>query len=225
MAQRRLLITSLVLFVVAVAGTFVFVPFFPQDPAYHHFADTRSYLGIANFWNVVSNLPFLIVGLLSLATSRRNAAEVVFGIGLVLTAIGSSIYHLNPGDATLLYDRAGMVVAIMALVALLVPARGVLAIAELVGIASLVVWQVTGDLRLYGVVQFFPGVLMLLRLRKRSALWLVLLFYAIAKACQQYDVAIYAALHVISGHTLKHLAAALATLAMWQWMRTSSSRA
>lgn len=220
--DRRLLIV-IALALAAVIGTFVFVPFFPQDPAYHHFADTRSLLGIANFWNVISNVPFLIVGLLSLATTRRNAAEVVFGIGLILTAIGSSIYHLNPGDATLLYDRAGMVVAIMALVALLVPARGVLVVAELIGIASLVVWQMTGDLRLYGVVQFFPGVLMLMRIRKRSALWLVLFFYAIAKVCEQYDAQIYDALqHVISGHTLKHFAAALATLAMWQWMRQSS---
>jgi hypothetical protein len=59
-----------------------------------------------------------------------------------------------------------------------------------------------------------------MRLRKRSALWLVLLFYAIAKVCEQFDAQIYDALqHVVSGHTLKHFAAALATLAMWQWMR------
>ena len=34
-----------------------------QDPAYHLFADRRAWLGVANFADVASNLPFLAVGL------------------------------------------------------------------------------------------------------------------------------------------------------------------
>ena len=30
----------------------------PQDPAYHQFADARPWLGIPNFQNVASNLPW-----------------------------------------------------------------------------------------------------------------------------------------------------------------------
>ncbi len=36
----------------------------PQDPAYHNFIDQRMLYGVSNFWNVVSNLPFVIAGLL-----------------------------------------------------------------------------------------------------------------------------------------------------------------
>src|SRR6185369_14429367 len=142
----------------------------------------------------------------------RDAASVVFGIGLVLTAFGSAFYHWSPNDHTLLYDRAGMVVALMAVVALLVDSTRVLVIAELIGIGSLIWWQMNGDLRLYGVVQFFPGLLILLRIATSitdrrlpvaaaatdyrqpattRALWLVLLFYAIAKVCEQFDAQIY----------------------------------
>src|SRR3990172_102797 len=32
-------------------------------PNYHNFADQRALWGVSNFWNVVSNLPFLLVAL------------------------------------------------------------------------------------------------------------------------------------------------------------------
>jgi hypothetical protein len=214
----RALLTIVVLAVIAIAGTFLFVPYFPQDPAYHHFADTRVMAGIPNAWNVLSNLPFLIIGVLSLMTVRRDAASIAFGLGLVLTAFGSAYYHWSPNDDTLLWDRAGMVVALMAVVALLVDSTRVLAIAEVIGVGSLIWWQVNGDLRLYGVVQFFPGLLILVLRRWR--LLPVLVFYAIAKVCEQYDAQIYDALgHAISGHALKHFAAAASTFVIWMWMR------
>lgn len=224
----RPLLTTIVLAALAILGTFLFVPYFPQNPAYHHFADTRLLLGIPNFWNVVSNLPFLIIGVLSLATVRRNAPEIVFGAALVLTAFGSGLYHFMPNDATLFCDRAGIVIAAVAVIALLVGEHrtATLVIAEAVGIGSLLWWMMNGDLRLYGVVQFFPGLLIIilpllfpLRYRHKGALAMVIVCYAIAKACELYDPQIYAALHVISGHTLKHLVAAGSTLAIWMWMR------
>jgi len=39
---------------------------FGQDLDYHNFADRRSFWGIPNFFNVMSNIPFLIVGLIGL---------------------------------------------------------------------------------------------------------------------------------------------------------------
>ena len=38
----------------------------PQDPAYHDFADQRTFLGVPNVLDVISNLPFLLVGVLGL---------------------------------------------------------------------------------------------------------------------------------------------------------------
>jgi len=47
---------------VSVIGA-LFVPRIPQDPTYHQFADDRTLLGIPNFWNVVTNIPFVLVGI------------------------------------------------------------------------------------------------------------------------------------------------------------------
>src|SRR5258708_23386311 len=43
-------------------GGLVLLPPIPQDQSYHQFADQRTIFGIPNFWNVVSNLPFLVAG-------------------------------------------------------------------------------------------------------------------------------------------------------------------
>ncbi|HEU4780650.1 MAG TPA: hypothetical protein VFS58_12280, partial [Steroidobacteraceae bacterium] len=42
------------------------VPAMPQPLTYHAFADCRTLFGVANFFNVVSNIPFLIGGVLGL---------------------------------------------------------------------------------------------------------------------------------------------------------------
>ena len=214
-----------VLALAAIIGTFLALSPYPQDPSYHRFADQRVFFGIPNFWNFLSNLPFLVVGWMSWKRSRA------FALGLIATALGSGLYHWNPNDATLLWDRVGIVIAAMALVALLVEeyaggyGRITLIVAEAIGIASLILWCATGDLRLYGVVQFFPALLIIaLPLvfrpinRAYGVLALVLVFYAIAKLCEIYDAEIYRHLYVFSGHTLKHFAAAAATAAIWLWL-------
>jgi hypothetical protein len=221
---------SVVLFVTvlalaAIIGTFCALSAYPQDPGYHRFADQRAFFGVPNFWNVLSNLPFLVVGWMSWKRSR------VFALGLIATAFGSGLYHWNPNDSTLLWDRVGIVIAAMALVSLLIEeyaggyGRISLIVAEMIGFGSLILWYATGDLRLYGVVQFFPGLLIIaLPLvflptnKAHGALALVLVFYALAKLCEKYDAEIYRQLHVVSGHTLKHLAAAASTVAIWLWL-------
>lgn len=56
------------------------VPPIPQSQIYHGFADRQTLLGIPNFWNVVSNLPFLLVGALGLLNPnvRREPSATVF---------------------------------------------------------------------------------------------------------------------------------------------------
>src|SRR3984957_8411077 len=46
----------------------------PRDQGYHDFADQRILLGVPNFWNVVSNIPFIVIGALGLRQSRRDPA-------------------------------------------------------------------------------------------------------------------------------------------------------
>src|SRR5438552_18465784 len=85
---------------IAVLGIVLFLPPIRQDPSYHSFADQREFWAIPNFWNVVSNLPFLIVGLVGswfvakagnnpsfLAPEERWPSSVLF-VGVVLTALG-----------------------------------------------------------------------------------------------------------------------------------------
>ncbi len=58
-------------FTVLFVATMVLVPRIAQNPDYHYFADTRTLLAITNFWNVISNLPFVLVGLVGLALRHR----------------------------------------------------------------------------------------------------------------------------------------------------------
>ena len=116
-----------------------------------------------NFWNVVSNLPFILVGALGLRYLRRDLSAGVFFLGVFLTGFSSSYYHWKPNDAGLFWDRLPMAIAFMAILANVVEeridarvGRALLWPLVALGIVSLLVWLRTDDLRLYGWVQFFP---------------------------------------------------------------------
>jgi hypothetical protein len=210
------------------------VPPVPQYASYHQFADQRTILGIPHFWNVISNLPFVLVGALGLRL-RAGAAVTVLFAGIFLTGFGSAYYHLDPTTPTLFWDRLPMALGFMAILAHIVGERvnaraGALLLWPLLalGIASLLVWRVTGDLRLYGWVQFFPIFALLLifwlypATYTGTANWLIAAaLYALAKALEHFDAAIYAALgQTVSGHTLKHLAAAAACYMILRYFQT-----
>jgi hypothetical protein len=215
-------------FVAAIMLVFVLYPGgYPQDVRYHDFADTRGWFGIPNTLNVVSNVGFLAVFVAWLFTrGARAAAEVIFFLGIFLTSIGSSYYHLAPGNARLPWDRLGMAIAFMALLAILVE-RGITPRAPLLwlsafegfGIASVIVSGVRDDLRLYAIAQFFPLIVVLFLIE--GWLWGAGAAYVVAKVCEMADRPIYRALHeTVSGHTLKHLFAALGIWFIWRWLRS-----
>ena len=216
-----------------------------QDPAYHAFADSRALLGMAHFGNVVSNLGFLVVGAMGLRLclhSRVAGAArswTVFFTGTLLVSIGSGYYHLTPGDAALVWDRLPMTIAFMALFVALVSEHvrsdlegRMLAAAIAVGIASIAWWRFTGDLRVYVWVQFTPLVAIPIvmaaypgRYTHRSYLLYGLACYALAKAAELADTSVFAATGgVVSGHTLKHLLAALAPLFVYFMLRVRQPR-
>jgi hypothetical protein len=202
------------------------VPPIPQSPIYHGFADQQTVLGIPNFWNVVSNLPFLLVGGLGLMNPnvRREPAATVFFLGVFLTGFSSSYYHWQPNDWGLFWDRMPMSVAFMAILANVIEERideriGRLLLWPLValGIVSLLIWLRTDDLRLYGWVQFFPVVVLpvvfVLFAPKYTGAgyWFAAAgLYIAAKLLEAFDAQIYPVLGVMSGHPLKHAVAASA---------------
>jgi hypothetical protein len=217
---------ALLALMVASLLALLFLPPITQDQAYHDFADQRTFFGVPNFWNVASNIPFVVVGAAGLWRLRRNAAIVVLFLGILLTGFGSSYYHLDPNDRTLFWDRLPMAISFMAILAneieeqIELKAGSLLLWALLsVGVASLLIWRWTGDLRLYGWVQFFPAAALLLLFLllppkyTGASYWLVAAgLYALAKLFEFYDHAIYSKGSIMSGHTLKHFAAAAACL-------------
>jgi hypothetical protein len=213
----------------------MFLPPIPQDPGYHHFADVRTLLGIPNFWNVISNSLFMLVGLLGLIRRRRQEIENpgtayrVFCCGVFLVGIGSGYYHYAPSPESLVWDRLPITVSFMALFSMVVKDRisekfGDLILWPLIiaGVASVGYWYWTelsgrGDLRPYVVIQFLPMILIPLMLimytgkaMKTSWLWATLGVYALAKLAEHFDFFIYGSMQVLSGHSLKHVLGAFA---------------
>jgi hypothetical protein len=210
------------------------LPPIPQDQSYHQFADQRSVFGIPNFWNVISNLPFLAVGAAGLRRFRDDPASVVFFLGVFLTGIGSSYYHWNPNDNTLFWDRLPMTLSFAAIFALVVKERvntetGTILLwpALAIGLFSLLLWRWSDDLRLYFWMQFFPGLALILLFLlyppkyTGTSYWIVAgALYALAKVFEFTDKAIYSAGSFLSGHTLKHFAAAAACFAILRYFQT-----
>ncbi len=229
---------ALLLIVAVIVAVALFVDPIPQDPAYHAFVDRRGFLGMPNFLNVMSNLPFVIVGAWGIAFVVRFGADVVAGTraawlvffgGVFLTAFGSGYYHFAPGNDTLVWDRLPMTIGFMSFVAIVIAeylsvreARAALLPLLLLGAASVFYWAHTealgaGDLRPYAIVQFLPMLaipFVVLALRSRSDLgpyigWMIG-FYFTAKLLEYFDSAVYSAGAIVSGHSLKHVAASLA---------------
>jgi hypothetical protein len=210
------------------------LPPIPQDQSYHRFADVRAWWGIPNAWNVISNLPFIVIGAVGLARCRDNAATILIFLGILLTGFDSSYYHWSPNDGTLFWDRLPMALAFMAILASVVEERvnakaGAVLLWPLlaIGVFSLLLWRWSGDLRLYGWVQFFPCLalpLMFLLLPPKytgTHYWIAAAtLYALAKVLEHFDSTIYSAGSFVSGHTLKHLAGAAACFAILRHFQT-----
>jgi hypothetical protein len=226
-----------------VALVFFLLPRIPQPQAYHLFADRRCFLGISNFANVVSNLPFAVIGLWGLIFLLQSNSDQMIGcfldrrerwpylfvfVGLLLTAFGSSYYHLDPSNARLVWDRLPMTIAFMSIVAAVIAERislraglWLLPILLFVGLGSVWQWYLSemrgaGDLRFYAAVQVYSALVLLVaplfprRYTRAFDLGIVVCFYVLAKVLETLDSPIFAVAHVVSGHTLKHLAAATA---------------
>jgi len=235
----------------AIVGVFLF-PAIPQSEAYHNFADQRPRLGVANCLNVISNAPFLFIGLagMGLALRGTRAGEnlfldarerwpwFAFFVGVALTAFGSAWYHHRPNDHTLVWDRIPMTIGFMALVAAVVAERisvraGLRLLLPLIGlgVGSVIYWDVTqarghGDLRPYVLAQFGSLLVLVLlfalfpaRYTRRWDFVAALAFYGLAKIFEAADKLVFAAGHVVSGHTIKHLFAALSTYWILRMLR------
>jgi hypothetical protein len=226
---------------IVVAIIALLLPPIPQPLSYHQFADQRPWLGIPNFGDVASNIPFAIVGIWGLifllrpapqnrfADPRQRWLYILMFAGLLLTAFGSAYYHLAPGNARLVWDRLPIMIVFMALVDAVIAERvsvnvGLWLLPALlaIGVGSVLQWRASelhahGDLRFYAAVQVYSIVVLLLALllppkyTRGSDFAVVVGLYILAKILETADKQVFAVGHIVSGHTLKHLAAATAS--------------
>lgn len=224
----------IILTIFCFAAVILFVPPIHQSLNYHQFSDTREIFGIPNFMNVISNILFCLVsisGFVSLQhkwkdnklSGKEAIVFLIIFIGIFLTGIGSSYYHWNPDNANLVWDRLPMTIVFMSLLSLTIMEKvdlkiGFWLLAPLIifGIWTVWYWHLTDDLRLYGLVQFYSMFLIVAILcffhnpypPLKLYVWM-LVFYCIAKGLEYFDASIYTLSGFISGHSLKHIAAAI----------------
>lgn len=220
------------------SGLVANLPRIPQDVSYHIFADDLTRWGVVNAGNVLSNMAFVLAGLTGLCRIRHLPKRTLvlmwrcFFSAVVLVGLGSAYYHGQPSNAALVWDRLPMTVCFSALTACICAERmgekiGRPLFLPLVagGMLSVIYWWITeqkgfGDLRPYILAQYLPMIiipLMLLLFPQRSRVdkpyWVLLAAYITAKGFEINDVFMFNLTnHLISGHTLKHLAAATGIL-------------
>jgi len=192
-----------------------------------------------------------VAGLIVLSSRRKQLFQrradarpyLAFFTAVALVALGSGYYHWAPSNASLLWDRLPIACAFMAISAALVADRidaragngWLLAVLLALGPASLLYWDWTeslgrGDLRFYGLVQFLPMLALPIivwayqehRYTVTRYITWVFAWYAIAKLVEYFDRGVFElTANLVSGHTLKHLAAAVAA---WLVLRMLCAR-
>jgi hypothetical protein len=227
---RKELCTLSFMAVLAIIG--FFLPHIAQPEQYHLFADQRAWFGVPHFADVVSNLIFTLAGAVGLLRLRLSspawlvdkAPLALFFFGLTMTGPGSAYYHWAPDSQTLFWDRLPMVVAFAGVIGTFLAQRVSRRVGQigcvvglLMGAAGLVASVTSGNLSLYLVLQFggLLGLVVGLVLAKSPAdpfpWWTLIGWYAVAKALEMGDTFVWGLTHqVLSGHTLKHLAAGMA---------------
>ena len=242
----------LALLAIAVVSTVFLLPPLPAPAHYGSFADRRVVLGIPNFFDVVSNLPFLFIGAWGLRVVASDSGRafsqprekwpysLVF-LSVALSGIGSVYYHFPPDEARLMWDRLPIALGFMALVSAVAADRvgvkaGLYVLVPLLvaGAGSVIHWRLSllrgaEDVVPYAVVQYgaIAAVLIIAalyrpRYTRGGYLYAAVATYGLAKAAEVLDAQIYAVGGIVSGHTLKHLFAALAVWWLLRMLRLRS---
>jgi len=197
----------------------------------HPFVDARAWQGVPNAMDVLTNLPLALAGGWGLwrlqahaLTPAARAALGVFFAGLLLSGLGSAWYHWAPDAAGLAWDRLGMAVAFAGAIGLTMHERGLPGVREALvvvltmGAVSAVLPWLNGQILPWAFIQFGGMAFVLALAWRRPAahalgvsLGALMVWYAVAKLLEMNDeVVFHATSHGVSGHSLKHVAAALA---------------
>ena len=241
---NRMLVSSTLVFALG----FVIFGRIEQPQWYHDFADNRTFFGIPNAVDVLSNLALLIPGVVGLALVKEmhqkgggytDRFELVimtslFG-GIILTFMGSVWYHLEPNDSTMIWDRMPMTIVFASICSLVIADRMGVGVAKkvhvplmLIGILSVLLWHWTGDLRPFFFFKHEPLIIIVILLIFGKATYdrevdyfVALSLFLLATVFELTDSTIYGITSIISGHTVKHI---LAGVALWILLRMIQTR-
>lgn len=222
-------------------SSLLFISPMPQDPQYHLLADQRSIFGISNFWNLASNIPFLVIGFLGMKVALSDNLSgglpelrivyAIYFVGTTLICLGSIFYHTFPSSETMLLDRWVRVFASMAFFCIvlgeyLAPIIGIRLLLPTIvlGLVTVIYWAITealgvGDLRPYAINAYLyaiiiPLIVLMFRSRFLSDwyIWPIVASGFIASVLESQDSSIFASLNWISGHSLSHMVASAGSL-------------
>lgn len=200
----------------------------------HPFVDARGWWGVPNTLDVLSNWPLVIAGVAGFWCLRGRTLDLstghalrVFFAGLIFSGLGSATYHWAPDAGSLVIDRLGMAVAFAGVLALSVAervgqqeARWFLPTVLVLALVSAVLPHLQGNVLPWTVVQFGGMGLVVWAATRRPvqgalgvSLAGLIAWYAVAKLLEFGDEAAFRATgEWVSGHSLKHVAAACAAL-------------
>mmetsp|Transcript_24087 Transcript_24087/g.51991 ORF Transcript_24087/g.51991 Transcript_24087/m.51991 type:complete len:309 (+) Transcript_24087:142-1068(+) len=200
---------------------------------------------IPHFGDVISNIIIFVGGVFGLVLLHFDSTEVgleparewqlhvclpVFFSSTVAISAGSTYYHWNPNDSSLVWDRLPMTLAFVSIFCFMLeeylPTMGIgqslMPYLLMLGMCSVLYWRWMDDLRLYALVQFLPLIVIAALLvccqsrhggtiQQASAL----VCYGLAKASEERDYEIFSWTNKrISGHSLKHVLAGLASISI-----------
>ncbi|XP_044463531.1 uncharacterized protein LOC123194406 [Mangifera indica] len=210
-------------------------PKFSFYPEHHLFADMRNFFGVPNTLNVITNFPFLIVGVVGFVlTLQRGFFNIsfrgeiwgwaLFFAGIAAVAFGSAYYHLMPDDDRAMWDNLPIMIAYSSLVSSFLVER----VGEKIGLSCLIALlsvaflsmsyaRIFNDFRLCMTFQLIPciaipGMAFLFPPKyTHSRCWLYAAgVHLLAKFEAVADKKIYRANHyIISGHSMEHLCSAV----------------
>jgi hypothetical protein len=242
--ENKILLGLLVVMAAIIAAMWPHLPV-DDSPAYFHFVDTRAFIGIPNALDVLSNLGFLVIGLMGISSTLKSRKHFTptftllglsLSIAMILTCFGSGYFHLTPVPATLTWDRLPMTIGFATIIALVIADRvsdkaGLIAYVLLVpfGFYSVIGFSESWvTLRPYLALQYgsilftvFSILLLKARVIPSSVFWTCLGLYVAAKIFELKDIAVFNATGFISGHTIKHILAVFAIDRVLSVYRTS----
>lgn len=218
--RRRLALGVALLAVVAIVAS-PFVLSIVRTPAFHSYPGSRTAL-------VLSNAPFLVVA----ALARGAPRYLRIAVGAI--AVGSGAYHAGPGDALLALDWAPIALTLMLLAATVIEHRVAFMLAPVLALGSVAFWLATGgtdhggNMAPYVATQaagvVIPPLIALIAPGRVRAPWLLagVACFALARVAARYDQQLLDAVG-LSGHSIKHIIAALAAACALRATARSSS--